>query len=61
LLFRVQDILDALEAIRSYIAGMEYQDFVADRRTVDAVIRFTVEPDGSTVGGLFGLKVMPAK
>ena len=29
--------------------------------TVDAVIRFAVEPDGSTVGGLFGLKVMPAK
>ena len=39
LLFRVQDILDSLEAIRSYITGMEYQDFVADRRTVDAVIR----------------------
>jgi uncharacterized protein with HEPN domain len=39
LLFRVQDILDSLEAIRSYIAGMEFEDFVADRRTVDAVIR----------------------
>ena len=31
LLFRVQDILDSLEAIRAYIAGMEFQDFVADR------------------------------
>ena len=39
LLFRVQDILDSLEAIRAYIAGMNFQDFVADRRTVDAVIR----------------------
>jgi hypothetical protein len=28
--------------------------------TVEAVIRFTVTPDGSTVGGLFGLKVVPA-
>jgi uncharacterized protein with HEPN domain len=31
LLFRIQDVLDALEAIRSYITGMEYQDFVEDR------------------------------
>ena len=27
--------------------------------TVDVVVRFTVEPDGYTVGGLFGLKVVP--
>jgi hypothetical protein len=27
--------------------------------TTYAVIRFTVEPDGGTVGGLFGLKVLP--
>lgn len=39
LLFRIQDILDALDAIRSYTAGMAFSDFVADRRTVDAVIR----------------------
>ena len=39
LLFRIRDILDALEAIRSYITGMGFEDFVADRRTVDAVIR----------------------
>ena len=39
LLFRIQDILDALEAIRAYTVGMEFPDFVADRRTVDAVIR----------------------
>ena len=29
--------------------------------TVEVVIRFTVEPDGYTAGGLFGLKVVPAK
>ena len=39
LLFRIQDILDALEAIRVYTKGMKFPDFVADRRTVDAVIR----------------------
>ena len=33
LLFRIRDILDALEAIRSYIAGMEFEGFVADRLT----------------------------
>ncbi|MHB8205077.1 MAG: HepT-like ribonuclease domain-containing protein [Desulfomonilaceae bacterium] len=39
LFFRIQDILDALEAILAYTEGMEFPDFVADRRTVDAVIR----------------------
>ena len=29
--------------------------------TVDVVVRFAVEPDGYTVGGLFGLKVVPVK
>jgi hypothetical protein len=29
--------------------------------TVEVVVRFTVEPDGYTAGGLFGLKVVPAK
>jgi hypothetical protein len=29
--------------------------------TVEAIVRFTVEPDGYTAGGLFGLKVTPAK
>lgn len=38
-LFRVNDILDAITAIQQYIAGMSYEDFVADRKTVDAVIR----------------------
>lgn len=38
-LFRVNDILDAITTIRQYVAGMNYEDFVADRKTVDAVIR----------------------
>jgi len=38
-LYRVNDILDAITAIRQYVAGMSYEDFVADRKTVDAVIR----------------------
>jgi len=37
--FRVQDILDAIAAIRDYTESMEFPDFIADRRTVDAVIR----------------------
>ncbi len=36
---RVQDILDAIGAIQSYTAGMDYPAFVRDRRTVDAVLR----------------------
>ena len=36
--FRVRDILAALEAIAGYTDGMTRTDFVADRRTRDAVI-----------------------
>jgi hypothetical protein len=28
--------------------------------TAEVVVRFTVDPDGYTVGGLFGLKVISA-
>jgi len=38
-LFRVNDILEAVAAVQQYVAGMTYDDFVADRKTVDAVIR----------------------
>lgn len=38
-LFRINDILDAVSAVRKYVAGMTYEDFIADRKTVDAVIR----------------------
>lgn len=36
---RIHDILKAIEAIRSYTHGMSYEEFVADRKTVDAVVR----------------------
>ena len=37
--FRVRDILAALEAIGRYTDGMTYEEFVADQRTADAVVR----------------------
>ncbi len=36
---RVQDILDAIDRIHSYVAGMDYEHFLADRKTQDAVTR----------------------
>lgn len=37
--FRIQDILDAIAAIRAYTEGMDLEKFAADRKTVDAVLR----------------------
>jgi uncharacterized protein with HEPN domain len=37
--FRVRDILSAVRAIAEYTEGMTYAEFVADGRTMDAVIR----------------------
>lgn len=36
---RIRDILEAISAVQEYIAEMKYDAFVADRKTVDAVIR----------------------
>ena len=36
---RIRDILDAIKAVQGYTKGMKYETFVADRKTVDAVIR----------------------
>ena len=36
---RVQDILDAIDRIASYVAGMDYEHFLTDRKTQDAVTR----------------------
>ena len=36
---RVHDILDAIDRILTYVNGMQYQDFLADRKTQDAVAR----------------------
>ena len=38
-LFRITDILTATSTVESYVKGMSYEDFIADRKTVDAVIR----------------------
>lgn len=35
---RVQDILDAIADIESHVAGMTFQPFAADRRTIQAVL-----------------------
>ena len=35
----IQDILDAIEAASSFIEGMSYDDFIADRKTVYATVR----------------------
>ena len=37
--FRVHDILAALRAIADYTDGMTFDEFVDDRRTMDAVVR----------------------
>jgi len=36
---RVQDILDAIEGAKNYVAGMSFEDFLRDSRTIDAVVR----------------------
>jgi uncharacterized protein with HEPN domain len=40
---RIQDILELIDAVQSYVAGMTFEDLIHDRRTVDAVVRrFTI-------------------
>ncbi|EME71504.1 hypothetical protein H261_02546 [Paramagnetospirillum caucaseum] len=36
---RIEDMIEAIERIRRYIDGMDERRFVADDRTVDAVVR----------------------
>ena len=36
--FRVDDIVTSIDTIFTYIAGMDYDDFVADSKTRDAVV-----------------------
>ena len=41
--FRVADIVDSIEKILSYTAGMSFEQFCKDSKTIDAVIRnFTI-------------------
>jgi len=35
----VEDIIDAMNSIEAYTKGLTYEGFIADRKTVDAVIR----------------------
>lgn len=36
---RLEDILESINWIESHIEGYDYQSFVADRKTIDAVTR----------------------
>jgi len=36
---RITDIIEAIETVLEYTAGMTYEQFLSDRRTIDAVIR----------------------
>lgn len=36
---RIDDVLEALERIQGYIAGLTREQFIDDRRTIDAVAR----------------------
>lgn len=35
----IADILESISRIRRYVAGMDYDAFLADERTCDAVVR----------------------
>jgi uncharacterized protein with HEPN domain len=37
--FRIQDVLEAIDADHEYTAGMDLGTFAKDRRTVDAVVK----------------------
>ena len=37
--FRIEDILESIGRIQRYTAGLAYEEFCLDQRTVDAVIR----------------------
>ena len=36
-ILRLEDILEAASAVDAYVEGFDYDTFVADRRTIDAV------------------------
>ena len=45
------DILDAIVAIEKFVAGMTFEDFSGDRKTLDAVVR-NLEVIGEAAGKL---------
>jgi len=46
--FRVRDILAAVRAIERYTEGMTFEQFAADARTIDAVVRNLITIGEST-------------
>jgi len=36
---RIEDMLDAIDAIEEFVSGMDFEGFRTDRKTVDAVVR----------------------
>jgi len=36
---RISDIIEAIEQVLDYSSGMTFEQFVSDRKTIDAVIR----------------------
>ena len=36
---RIEDIIEAADAIAGYVQGLSYEEFAGDRKTVDAVVR----------------------
>ena len=36
---RVADIIEAIENVLDYCEGMTFEQFISDRRTIDAVVR----------------------
>ena len=36
---RVSDIIEAIEKVLAYSAGMTFEQFAADQKTIDAVVR----------------------
>jgi uncharacterized protein with HEPN domain len=35
----IQDILDSINGIESFIKGIEFEDFIKDKKTINAVVR----------------------
>lgn len=52
----IQDIIDAMEAAGSFIEGMSYDEFIADRKTVYAYIPPLIDDMRNILLGLDSLE-----
>ncbi len=44
----IEDILESIELIEKYVENLEFEDFIKDRKTIDAVLRnFTIIGEAS--------------